>query len=101
MFLALGVVPHQWLTHVQNELGWQSDKPFLGPGAIFKSKAKGGNFAFDINYQQIGDILRRRHLRPVPRPRSSGVFVVAGAEAGAPRPHQGTADDLDLTGARW
>jgi hypothetical protein len=50
-------VPHQWLTHVQNELGWQSDKPFLGPGSIFKSKAKGGDFAFDINYQQIGDIL--------------------------------------------
>ena len=57
MFLAFGVVPHQWLTHVQNELGWQTDKPFLGPGSIFKSKAKGGNFAFDINYQQIGDIL--------------------------------------------
>jgi hypothetical protein len=57
MFLAFGVVPHQWLTHVQNELGWQSDKPFLGPGSIFKSKAKGGDFAFDINYQQIGDIL--------------------------------------------
>jgi len=57
MFLAFGVVPHQWLTHVQNELGWQSGKPFLGPGAIFKSKARGGNFAFDINYQQIGDIL--------------------------------------------
>jgi hypothetical protein len=57
MFLAFGVVPHQWLTHVQNELGWQSDKPFLGPGSIFKSKAKGGNFAFDINYLQIGDIL--------------------------------------------
>lgn len=57
MFLAFGVVPHQWLTHVQNELGWQSDKPFLGPGSIFKSQAKGGSFAFDINYQQIGDII--------------------------------------------
>lgn len=57
MFLAFGVVPHQWLTHVQNELGWQADKPFLGPGSIFKSKAKGGSFPFDINYLQIGDIL--------------------------------------------
>jgi hypothetical protein len=57
MFLAYGVVPHQWLVHVQNELGWRSDKPFLGPGDIFKSKAKGGNFPFDINYLQIGDIL--------------------------------------------
>jgi hypothetical protein len=57
MFLAFGVVPHQWLTHVQNGLGWQSDKPFYGPGGIFKSQAKGGSFAFDINYSQIGDIL--------------------------------------------
>jgi hypothetical protein len=57
MFLAFGVVPHQWLTHVQNELGWQSGKPFLGPGGIFKSQASGGSFPFDINYQQIGDIL--------------------------------------------
>lgn len=57
MFLAFGVVPHQWLTHVQNELGWRTDKPFLGPGDIFKSKAKGGSFPFDINYLQIGDIV--------------------------------------------
>ena len=57
MFLAYGVVPHQWLTHAQNELGWRSDKPFLGPGSIFKSQAKGGNFPFDINYLQIGDII--------------------------------------------
>ncbi|MFZ9398725.1 MAG: hypothetical protein ACO28Q_09115, partial [Ilumatobacteraceae bacterium] len=37
MFLAYGVVPHQWLVHVQNELGWQSDKMLYGPGDIFKS----------------------------------------------------------------
>ena len=57
MFLAYGVVPHQWLVHVQNELGWRSDKPFNGPGSIFKSQAKGGSFPFDINYLQIGDII--------------------------------------------
>ena len=57
MFIAYGVLPHQWLVHVQNELGWSSDKPFLGPGSIFKSQAKGGSFPFDINYLQIGDIL--------------------------------------------
>lgn len=57
MFLAFGVVPHQWLTHVQNELGWQADKPFLGPGGVFKAKAQGGSFPFNINYLQIGDIL--------------------------------------------
>ena len=57
MFIAFGVLPHQFLVHVQNELGWRADKPFLGPGSIFKSQAKGGSFPFDINYLQIGDIL--------------------------------------------
>ena len=57
MFLAYGVVPHQWLTHVQNELGWQSNKPVLGPGGIFESQAAGGFFAFDINYLQVGDAI--------------------------------------------
>jgi hypothetical protein len=57
MFLAYGVVPHQWLTHVQNELGWQSNKPLLGPGDIFKSQATGGSFPFDISYLQVGDAL--------------------------------------------
>jgi len=57
MFLAYGVVPHQWLVHVQNELGWQSDKMLNGPGNIFKSQAKGGSFPFDINYLQVGDII--------------------------------------------
>jgi hypothetical protein len=57
MFLAYGVVPHQWLTHVQNELGWRSDKTLYGPGDIFKSQARGGQFPFDISYLQVGDIV--------------------------------------------
>ncbi len=57
MFLAFGVVPHQWLTWVQNELGWRADKTLYGVGDIFKSQARGGWFPFDINWLQIGDIL--------------------------------------------
>jgi hypothetical protein len=57
MFLAYGIVPHQWLTHVQNELGWRADKLVLGPGGIFKSQANGGQFPFEINYLQVGDAL--------------------------------------------
>jgi hypothetical protein len=30
-FLAFGIVPHQWLTHADNELAWRSDKIFIGP----------------------------------------------------------------------
>jgi hypothetical protein len=57
MFLAYGVVPHQWLTHVQNELGWREDKILYGPGDVFQPKALGGSFPFTINYLQIGDAL--------------------------------------------
>jgi len=57
MFLAYGVVPHQWLTHVQNELGWRADKMLYGPWDILKSKNRGGNFPFEINYLQVGDAI--------------------------------------------
>jgi len=57
MFLAYGVVPHQWLTHVQNELGWRADKPFLGPGGILEPKSTGGSFPFAISYLQVGDAI--------------------------------------------
>ena len=30
-FLAYGVVPHQWLAHAGNELGWRKDKIIIGP----------------------------------------------------------------------
>ena len=39
MFLAYGVVPHQFLTHADNELRWRKDKLFFGPGGILKPKA--------------------------------------------------------------
>jgi hypothetical protein len=57
MFLAYGVVPHQWLTHVQNERGWRTDKPLYGPWDILKAKSKGGKFPFEINYLQVGDAI--------------------------------------------
>lgn len=57
LFMAYGVVPHQWLTHVQNELGWRADKPFLGWGDFLKAKSRGGNFPFEINFLQVGDVL--------------------------------------------
>ena len=33
MFWAYGVVPHQWLTWADNELGWRSDAYLLGPNS--------------------------------------------------------------------
>ena len=57
MLLAYGVVPHQWLTHVQNELGWRADKKLMGPGDIFKAQSQGGSFPFEISYLQVGDAI--------------------------------------------
>src|SRR5262249_62361266 len=31
LFLAYGVVPHQWLTHEQNQLNWRARPPPGGP----------------------------------------------------------------------
>jgi len=33
MFWFYGVIPHQWLTWADNELGWRSDALLLGPGS--------------------------------------------------------------------
>ncbi|MGE0877060.1 MAG: hypothetical protein AB7L13_03015 [Acidimicrobiia bacterium] len=57
MFLAYGVVPHQFLTHADNELKWRTDKLLFGPGGVLKPKALGGQFPFTLNYQHVRDIL--------------------------------------------
>jgi hypothetical protein len=57
LFLAYGVVPNQWLLHVQNGLGWRADKIVLGPGQILKAQStcnpECGQFPFTINYLQV------------------------------------------------
>jgi hypothetical protein len=51
MGLAYGIVPHQWLTFADNELGWRSDKIVFGPGDVI------GRLPFTITYQVIRDII--------------------------------------------
>ncbi|MEX2658708.1 MAG: hypothetical protein WD232_03350, partial [Acidimicrobiales bacterium] len=51
MGLAYGIVPHQWLTYADNELGWRSDKITLGPGNILT------NIPFTITYEVIRDFI--------------------------------------------
>ena len=41
MFLAFGVVPHQWIDHADKNLGWSKDKIIYGPGGILKPQALG------------------------------------------------------------
>jgi hypothetical protein len=54
-FLAYGVIPHQWLTLAENELGWRVDRLFVGPGGIVRPRHLGGWFPFDITYRTISD----------------------------------------------
>ncbi len=51
MGLAYGIVPHQWLTFADNELGWRSDKIVYGPGDVLT------NIPFTITYQVIRDVI--------------------------------------------
>lgn len=52
MGLAYGIVPHQWLTFADNELGWRSDKIVFGPGDVLTTV-----LPFTVTYQVIRDII--------------------------------------------
>lgn len=55
MFLAYGVIPHQWLTLAENELSWRADRMVLGPGDILQPQSQGGWLPFDVTYRTISD----------------------------------------------
>ena len=57
IFLAFGVVPHQFIIHADNELGWRKDKMLNGPFDILKAKTNGGNFPFTLSYEAVRDVL--------------------------------------------
>ena len=57
MFLAFGVVPHQWIAHSDADLQWTKSYILYGPFDIFKPTALGGNFPFTISYQELRDIV--------------------------------------------
>jgi len=57
LFLAYGVVPHQWIDHADKNLGWRKDKLLFGPGGILKPKASGGNFPFTLSYEALRDVV--------------------------------------------
>ena len=57
LFLAFGVVPHQFIDHADKELGWRKDKLVYGPFNILKSDTVGGSFPITISYEAIRDIV--------------------------------------------
>ena len=55
LFLAYGVVPHQWLTHEQNELNWRADKIWIGHNAAAQYQVTW--LPLDITFQALGDMI--------------------------------------------
>ena len=51
MFLAYGIVPHQWLAWADNELNWRADKILYGPGDLV------AKLPFTVTYQVLRDIV--------------------------------------------
>ena len=55
LFLAYGVVPHQWITHADSELGWRRDKLLTGP--VVGDKGILEVIPVDITYEAIRDVV--------------------------------------------
>jgi hypothetical protein len=57
MFIAFGIVPHQWIDHADKDLGWTKTKYIYGPFDILQPKALGGNFPFTLQYEAVRDVI--------------------------------------------
>lgn len=57
LFLAFGVVPHQFIDHADRNLGWRRDKIVFGPFGMLKPQTFGGQFPFTISYEAVRDIV--------------------------------------------
>ena len=57
LFLAYGVVPHQWIDHADKNLGWSKDKLIFGPGGILKPESFGGWNPITLQYEAVRDIV--------------------------------------------
>ncbi len=57
LFLAFGVVPHQWIDHADKNLGWSRDKTLYGPGGILKPESAGGWNPITLQYEAVRDTI--------------------------------------------
>jgi hypothetical protein len=55
-FLAYGIVPHQWLTHEQNQLNWRADRIWIGHNSAAEVLST-PLMPFDVTFQALGDII--------------------------------------------
>ncbi len=57
LFLAFGILPHQFIDHADKDLGWSRDKLLFGPGGILKPESAGGWNPITLQYQAVRDIV--------------------------------------------
>jgi hypothetical protein len=57
MFLAFGIVPHQWIDHADKDLKWDRTKLIFGPGGILKPQSEGGWNPITLQYEAVRDIV--------------------------------------------
>ena len=99
MFLAFGVVPHQWIDHADKNLGWSKDKIIYGPGGILKPQSAGGWNPITLQYEAVRDIVVVADPRDLLRPASSSSG--AGGRSAARSPQPARDRDQLATAARW
>jgi hypothetical protein len=57
LFLAFGILPHQWIDHADKDLGWSKDNIIYGPGGILKPESAGGWNPITLQYEALRDIV--------------------------------------------
>jgi hypothetical protein len=55
LFLAYGVVPHQWIDHADKNLGWSKENVIYGPGGVLKPESAGGWNPITLQYEAVRD----------------------------------------------
>lgn len=55
LFLAFGIVPHQWIDHADKDLGWNRTKIIFGPAGILRPQSEGGWNPITLQYEIIRD----------------------------------------------
>ncbi len=53
LFLAFGILPHQWIDHADKDLGWSKDNIIYGPGGILKPESAGGWNPITLQYEAL------------------------------------------------
>src|SRR6056297_647595 len=57
LFLAFGILPHQFIDHADKDLGWSKDKIIFGPFDILKPESAGGWNPITLQYEAVRDIV--------------------------------------------